>query len=548
MISMSLTGTLLSNLCVALMIIAFPRLIATVYMYGIKEWCPFVNINFGGSILDDRLNVVTNLVTGTFIRGQYQAWEMYKSILYTFVVGVIYCIIGAVFFVNRKSETATMPAANGRLQCLFRLVPAMVVSIIPVWTILDCIVSNETFDSYDCFDVAVGYVIAVIAYFAYELATTRKIKNILKSAKGLIWLVIFNVLFIIAGKQGCEAYMTEIKNPEKISTAQISLAYSDYYYYSKDYDFFAGTVENSKITSPEFITFLAEVFNNDVEAYKKGQSFYAAPYSNNEVFDSIEVTFGSGLSQKTRVLYLTTEQEKKFMEYAVQMQSFKDTLNKIAQLSASNVVSVNFNSNEIAMEDWDAVLNAFKEELFAMDAEDILKYGFGEHYGRYSDIHINIETADNKRIMLYMKEDDFLKTKEAAYESINRQCTREPLKAFLDDYAKFNKGNDTAYQSIYGYLGITLYGYGGSRNDYTAYFQIYEDSDGVESDFTDNGYELLEEISSGLKNNDSVDMTMPYVEVRYSLEYWNTYQDTDESYIKVYNVGEEVINNLKNYK
>jgi hypothetical protein len=254
------------------------------------------------------------------------------------------------------------------------------------------------------------------------------------------------------------------------------------------------------------------------------------------------------MSQKTRVLYLTNEQEKKFMEYAVQMQSFKDTLNKFAQLSASNVVSVNFNSNEIAMEDWDAVLNAFKEELFAMDAEDILKYGFGEHYGRYSDIHINIETADNKRIMLYMKEDDFLKTKEAAYESINRQCTREPLKAFLDDYAKFNKGNDTAYQSIYGYLGITLYGYGGSRNDYTAYFQIYEDSDGVESDFTDNGYELLEEISSGLKNNDSVDMTMPYVEVRYSLEYWNTYQDTDESYIKVYNVGEEVINNLKNYK
>lgn len=264
-ISMSLTGTILTNFLVAVMILAVPRIIVTVFMLVLSDSLEILPFTFSNSILDDRLNTVTNLVTGSAVRGDYDAIFMWRSALYTFVVGGLYCCLGLFLFRKRKSEAAASAAVNPIMQCVFRLVPAVLISLVPLATCISYFIQKYDMDGIEIFGIVVLYLIAILFYFIYELVTTKKLKNCLKAIPGLLGLVAFNVIFFGLFLASYHIVLNHV--PKVLDIKYVHIDFDPYGYVG---NFYSGKAEQADITSEEIKELLVSGLQNNIERIKSG--------------------------------------------------------------------------------------------------------------------------------------------------------------------------------------------------------------------------------------------------------------------------------------
>lgn len=115
--------------------------------------------------------------------------------LYSVLLGLIYICIGAVCFIRRRSENATQASINRWLQAVLRMIPAIVISLAAVSVMFNAHTSGERIDTSDIFVVIMSYVAAVVAYFLYEIITTRRIRKIYRTIPGL--MAVFAVSFVL---------------------------------------------------------------------------------------------------------------------------------------------------------------------------------------------------------------------------------------------------------------------------------------------------------------------------------------------------------------
>ena len=119
-VSISITGNILSNICVTGLIMFLPRFI----MLMVTELTVFhgeayMISNSGVGLLDSSSNMIVGWVFSVFdmYNGSSGIADMVLSLtsnLYTLVLALIYIALGALLFVKRKSETAGK-AANGKV-------------------------------------------------------------------------------------------------------------------------------------------------------------------------------------------------------------------------------------------------------------------------------------------------------------------------------------------------------------------------------------------------------------------------------------------------
>lgn len=192
MIAKGLTGTLMSNLAVSLMLLFLPRVFITVTTWILSDTLNFVAWNYSPSLLNPRYNLVAGLVFCVFTG--INPLDYWTSGVYTLVLGLIYLAVGYVVFTRRKSESAGNAAISRRLQSIFRLALSLTVCLIPIYLIVYNQANRYNWNSEEVFLIIVVYVIAVLAYFIYELVTTGKLKRFGSLCKGLVVLAGLNVL------------------------------------------------------------------------------------------------------------------------------------------------------------------------------------------------------------------------------------------------------------------------------------------------------------------------------------------------------------------
>lgn len=192
MIALGLTGTRMSNLLVAVMILFLPRIFVTVIMEMLEGMLNFVAWEYSPSLLNPRYNLIAGLPLSLF--NGVNPLEYWSSGVYSLVLGLIYLAVGFVIFVRRKSESAGHAAITRRLQSVFRLAVSMTVCLVPIYFMVDSWASRYGWDVEDLFFMVVFYVIAVLAYFIYELMTTGKLRRFKKLCKGLLLLAALNVV------------------------------------------------------------------------------------------------------------------------------------------------------------------------------------------------------------------------------------------------------------------------------------------------------------------------------------------------------------------
>lgn len=383
-IAMSLTGTLFANFAVGVMILAVPRTIVTAFVSTLMFSIEVLPFNFNGSILDDRLNVVTNLVTGLVIRNDVDGIFMWKSTVYTFIVGIIYCILGLILFCKRKSEAAASAAVNAKFQCAIRLLPAIMVSLIPLLLLIDNRLHGYEMEAVEYFIIVVLYLIAVLAYFIYELITTRKLRNLLKAAPGLLWLAVFNVAFY--GLFFASYYTVLNDVPETADVKYVNITSFDQSYRYNEYNYYSDLMKDVDIESEEVKELLLSELERNINSIKANESVWdfaeLPPLPSSSCVQGtnrILVEFHTRFGTKTRFVFVSPQKMIALLEMLQKDERVTEIVYE--PVLFENITSYGYSGLEMTKEEIYEIYLAYLEDLKNMDREEVLyKVLMGSNY------------------------------------------------------------------------------------------------------------------------------------------------------------------------
>ena len=350
--SMTITGTYLTNVCVAIMLVTAPRCFIGVIYRMLAEATPFIVYEKNGILFDYSYNVVFGVVEKFLESDAFNSY--YKSILYTLVLSAVFFVSGLALFVKRKSESATKASVNRVLQCVFRIIPAMLISIIPIAGIFDAYVYNRSIDKTE---VIVAYAFCVLVYFLYELITTRKFGNLLRALPTFLIVILANLAIIFGLRY---TYNKDVSMSFKAENVE--------YVIVNDVDNL-NSENNTKIYNDEIKKLLCELYDETVKSWNNKQNFYYNFYHTNS--NRVTVTFHCNSKDYVRVVAMDGNRFERLCMYLSNEKEYVD-------LFYSNLLKVfnnkdTLNVNDLNMESGkNQVLNMFVQDIKEMPFYDVL--------------------------------------------------------------------------------------------------------------------------------------------------------------------------------
>ena len=219
LLGITVTGSILTNLIVSLLIIFFPRVVMMVLKLSIGGSLTIVSDHYL-SLMGNGWNLVTSLVMGVFGEGINVLYS-FTAGAYTFVLALVYYLLALGMFVKRKSEAAGEASVHPVLQLVFRLLPATAYCLAPTVMAFSYIVDRtNTVQADEWYVVFVLYLIGIVLYFIYELVTTRKVRNLAKAAPGLVILAGIQIVILfgmIGLRSSLISYQPEASEIESVS-------------------------------------------------------------------------------------------------------------------------------------------------------------------------------------------------------------------------------------------------------------------------------------------------------------------------------------------
>jgi ABC-2 type transport system permease protein len=546
-LAMSITGTYFSNIAVSVMLLIFPRGLITFFTVMMSSLVQVLPLSLGG-ILDYNLNIVVGNVISLFISGDalYPMTHLVPS-LYTLVLAIVYFVIGMYAFKIRKSETATMPASNRHLQNIYRLIPPVCICLLPIAAICQLILRrHEMFggtNAMNLFYIVLFYFIAVIAYFLYELISTRKIANVMKSFKSLWALVAFNVLFVIIIAAG---YFYEIHNvPSADRVKYVIINTDDYSSLTRsdvehDY-YFTQKAASTKIYNQEIISKLVSYLEqniNDIKTADDADSVSA--YSTR-----LSVEFGKGIGTLRRKVYVPLNEYQTFINTLNKSDDYTSIYKNLPEynsLASCELYMTGHSSWKISDNDKRDLYEALCEDFRSLDLPAAIshtsRYSSGDCIGRfYVEVNYKSSTlnfyagisADTPRALKLLVER--INAASDASNAVNKLLDAQ----FPDGYAVRNCT-----------LSFTLL-YDGNLYDGSATRSFYTNLDGSNdsyADYTENGAEILNKIADRLDSAPAtIDLNRPVLCVTYDSSLTdNNAKHTTESGCRFYQADDELVN------
>ena len=198
-LGIALTGNSFSSVLISLMIMFAPRVIIMIIMGSIQELVPFSVVDYGNSILNLNYNAVYMVVSGGIIDFPV-TMEITDTYIYTIILSIVYIILACVAFVKRRSETASDATSYKIVQDISKMIPSYVCSLFAILLILMNMYGDYEVMNY--FGSFVLMVIAVVAYFIYDIVTTKKAKRVLINLKQLpifLGIVFISGVVVVGG-------------------------------------------------------------------------------------------------------------------------------------------------------------------------------------------------------------------------------------------------------------------------------------------------------------------------------------------------------------
>ncbi len=387
LIAKSITGTLFSGICVALIILFFPRLLILFATLAVQALSPVVALDLSPFV--NMMSIPVKLVYNVFIQNSSlpEILTAFNSTsIYTLVLSVVYFVIGGLLFVKRNSETATKATASPVLQTIFRICATLVFCLPAIYAICDTVAGSG---SSNLEVIIVFYLLAIVAYFLYEFITTQKISNIIGAIPGLGVVAILNVVAVFS-IVAVSNFILDFR-PAADEIDSVSVYYSDLDY-QQGPNYFHDKAQDIEISDSEMSAFVAQALANDLDELEADAYLYD-DYS-------LTVKINADGATKNRVLYLTQKEYDTFTGLLAQNDDYRKVYYTLpdASRNATSIqivlnASINLNLDD---EQKTSIYQNFcieKDKINFKDWYSLMEGSGGDYFGTFK-----VQTADGSRI------------------------------------------------------------------------------------------------------------------------------------------------------
>lgn len=471
LLAMSITGTLLTNIMLACLILFVPR----ICYYAFDAACAnSLDILVQGHVLPlsgTGYNIVTDLFMSLGLGSNDYIGLFFNAsgLIYTTLLAALYAVLAAIFFQKRKSEAAGNSAPSRRLQALYRCAVTMVICFIAVYVI---VASRNSLDEGDMIGIVAIYIIAVLAYFVYELITTRKLKKLARAIPGLLVVALLNVALIGAGAITKNVALSWSPDADEIKGVEI-VENDSRYYGNYDYLEYKKLVYGDyMMTDPEIKELVAKALSGNINCLKSGDKLWRKYYAS----ETLKIYSAGGA--KYRELWMTQEDSDKLNRMLFDNDDFRDDFTKLPEYSSLYFTS-DF-AHSILHDD-----NGGKE-LYECFKKELAKVSYDELYDHlreasYSDIMLEVTTLyKNKNLgfSIPVYGDLFPETYDRYLELVTEDIDNsvDEMNAKLAElWARLEEvKEDEVDKNSYGY--INFYIFNENTNRYNNYYLFLDQS------------------------------------------------------------------------
>ena len=482
-LAMTLTGTYLTNVFTAVLFLFAPRALIFYCNRLLANSMPYV-VYSQNTFFSKLVNIPFGIVTGVFgISSNSEAiLTSWVPAAYTALIGIILMCAGAVCFIHRKSENATMASINRVLQGILRIIPAVLISLIAIALLFDAHKYDTISDS-DKFIIIMTYVGAAAVYFIYEAVTTRHLRNFIKIIPGLAVVAAINVVLYFSLIISYDYNMN--LTPDKDELAYIMV-------YGPNDSVLWKDSENMKLYSDAAREVASDCLKDTIRMWNEDKSEF---YSGNRMIIEYHLLDGSSMQRRVTVTDARYAQLKNVL---LNDSEFADNFGK----SLYSLGNVEYGIGNLSTE---------KEMVYDVFLSELKESGTGKLFdlineGRKSDsafttINLWKRNGNVFKCSSICIGADMPKTAAAYMNAVNDEYPENEFNKALEmidtvkSVADKSNGEDDTY--LYGGLDLTVYTIkkDGTMSSLTAYPSMYY-SGGYGYVPSDEGVEIIKKLST----------------------------------------------------
>ncbi len=494
LVSMSITGTVFTNILFSGILLFLPRFCAFALQRSMVGSLPFLTDSMETGFFRNANNLLFAGVSAVFgISDEGMAIEDvlapgWQPLLYTFLLGLVYFLIAAFLFCRRRSEAAGQSAPSRLLQHIYRIVVTMTICIFIVCVLHMDIVNHTAGSSW--FMYLIFYLAAALVYFAYELITTRKWHNLLTALPGLGIVALLNV-GILLGMHLAQNHivaqrpaMQEIESVSFCNTDGINYVSSSSYLSYQDYVNLES--RDIEITDPTAVTLVSYYLDENLKTWEESASAYENKYytsassdyynvetasaaaNRNDIYYAYHVIIRTKDKTLNRLIYVPAAETEKLLSALQSNQAYVDAWrNPPEAIEGTATLSDQAGSYYLSADQAEELLQSYREELQTVDFERLYQQ---VQNGTVEDTWVSaIDYSFRKKGKLYnldcsIYEGMTPKTAKKYYEMIYE--AQKDSVAFLRQLTE-NSDGDISY---------SINAYGGDNTTHNGYYAFASDT------------------------------------------------------------------------
>lgn len=385
LIAKGLTGTIFNGIILSGIILFVPRILITLFISSIEANPVFFGF-IGNAFTRNDLNPVTSTVFGIMgIESYIDSDSLFVSvpaIVYGFVLGIIYFVLGGIAFCRRSSETASQSAPSRRLQAVYRILIAVTFSSLVVAELFKekHIYRN---DSMSLVAVITCYLAIVFAYFLYELISTKKLKNLVRAIPGLGIVAVLNFAMYFGLSASYKSEMNFRPSPDEINSITVIPVVSKYNDSSISYyDYALNKIGGVEITDKQVIEDISAGLDKNLSMTESGNRML---YTNQNII-SIPVKINTNGASKSRNIFINMDQYDNMNKSVCSSKEFEKAWMSPPSLeSTKNIYVTDYVTGRTLTYDENS------EEMYQMFLDEIRNADFKTWFNAFveSDIDMN---------------------------------------------------------------------------------------------------------------------------------------------------------------
>ena len=384
----SLTGSLMSNICLTGIILFIPAILRVMITGGISALFDYVSNIQVVPVIGVERNMISALIVGGSMNGiQYNEILLNKGyMVYSLVLAIVYAAIGYLCFVRRKSEVAGKAALGNKIHVIIRTIIGFICMAVGFLLLLI---------ERDIISMIIFVSLAVAAMIIYELIAGDRsrlgFKTGISSVIALAAAGIFTGL-LWSGSVVMKAYKPETSKI-KYAVVESSTYYSNYSGSFADY--YNTKTAQYRIKDSDIIDVLVNGYN-----HCKDKTYVELSQNRKNVY-TINVYFKDGIIGTRRSIALVEDDYKNLM---LKLGADEEYQKIYLELPEYNNVTLTFNNNvNLSDSDKQSIYNSLQSEIKKVGYNQYIK-SF-DQTGVYDTVSIRfVENGNNYYIRIPFSE------------------------------------------------------------------------------------------------------------------------------------------------